>query len=75
MAFNMTNINSTLNSHLETMGADIATKTSESGGEMSEVQLLQMQHSLQKWSIMTNMHTNIQKTWHEALKSVVQNLR
>ena len=75
MAFNMNNINSTLNSSLETMGADIAAKTSDSGGEMSEIQLLQLQQSLQKWSIMVNMHTNIQKTWADAMKSIVQNLR
>ena len=75
MAFDMNSINSTLNSNLDTMGADIAAKTSESGGEMSEVQLLQLQQSLQKWSIMVNMHTNIQKTWSDAIKSIVQNLR
>ena len=75
MAFNMNNINNTLNSSLETMGSDIAAKTSESGGEMSEIQLLQLQQSLQKWSIMVNMHTNIQKTWSDAIKSIVQNLR
>ena len=75
MAFNMNSINSTLNSNLETMGADIAAKTSESGGEMSEIQLLQLQQSLQKWNIMVNMHTNIQKTWSDAIKSIVQNLR
>ena len=75
MAFNMNSINSTLNSSLETMGADIATQTAQSGGEMSEIQLLQLQQSLQKWSIMVNMHTNIQKTWSDAMKSIVQNLR
>mgnify|MGYP002623295127 CR=1 FL=1 len=75
MAFNMDSINTTLNSGLDSMGADIAAKTSSSSGEMSEVELLQLQQSLQKWSIMVNMHTNIQKTWSDALKSIVQNLR
>ena len=75
MAFNMDTINSTLNSSLDTLGGDIASQTSQTGGEMSEVQLLQLQQSLQKWSIMVNMHTNIQKTWADAMKAIVQNMR
>lgn len=76
MAFNMETINTSMNSTLDSLGADISTQTSNaSGGEMSEVQLLQLQQSMQKWSIMVNMHTNIQKTWSEAMKAIVQNMR
>ncbi|MBI1247953.1 hypothetical protein GC197_08955 [bacterium] len=76
MAFNMENINSSMNTTLDSLGADISSQTSNTnGGEMSEVQLMQLQQSMQKWSIMVNMHTNIQKTWSDAMKAIVQNMR
>ena len=75
MAFNMNNINTQMNSTLDTLGAEISSKTAASQGEMTEIQLLDLQRSMQKWSIMVNMHTNMQKTWSDTLKSIVQNLR
>jgi len=76
MSFNMDAINSGINSSLNSLGSEIATKTAETNnGTLSEVQLLQLQQSMQKWSIMVNMQTNMQKTWSDALKAIVSNLR
>ena len=76
MSFNMDAINSGINSSLNSLGSEIATKTAETNnGTLSEVQLLQLQQSMQKWSIMGNMQTNMQKTWSDALKAIVSNLR
>ena len=76
MSFNMDAINSGINSSLNSLGSEIATKTAETNnGTLSEVQLLQLQQSMQKWSIMVKMQTNMQKTWSDALKAIVSNLR
>lgn len=74
MGFDIDNISSNISSSLDTLGADIASRVS-GGEELSEIELLKLQDSMQKWSIMVNMHTNIQKTWAEALKAIVSNLR
>ena len=74
MSFNMDNINRSIGGSINTLGGNIATQTSN-GDTMSEVQMLQLQQSIQKWSIMVNMQTNMQKTWSDALKAVVSNLR
>ncbi len=75
MAFDMNRINSGISTTLETLGADIAQKSTGSGENLSEIELLKLQGSMQKWSIMVNMHSNIQKTWSDGLKAVVSNLR
>ena len=74
MSFNMDNINRSIGGSIDTLGGSIATQTSN-GDTLSEVQMLQLQQSMQKWSIMVNMQTNMQKTWSDALKAVVSNLR
>ena len=73
MSFNIENANRSMSSTLRSFGAEIHSKLSV--GELSEVEMLELQHSLGKWSIMVNMQSGIQKTWSEALKSLVQNLR
>lgn len=74
MSFNMDRINAGINSSVSSLGNQIATQT-QGEEALSEVQLLQLQQSMQKWSIMVNMQTNMQKTWSDALKAVVSNLR
>lgn len=76
MSFDMDRINTGINSSLNTLGANISTQTANGNNNaLSEVQLLELQQSMQKWSIMVNMQTNMQKTWSDALKAVVSNLR
>ena len=76
MSFDMDRINTGINTSLNTLGANISTQTANgNNGALSEVQLLQLQQSMQKWSIMVNMQTNMQKTWSDALKAIVSNLR
>lgn len=76
MSFNMDNINQGISSSLGSLGSDIATQTAAgNNGSLSEIQLLELQQSMQKWSIMVNMQTNMQKTWSDALKAIVSNLR
>ena len=76
MSFDMDRINTGIGTSLNSLGSDIATKTAgTNNGALSEVELLQLQQSMQKWSIMVNMQTNMQKTWSDALKAIVSNLR
>lgn len=37
--------------------------------------LLKLQHSMNKWKIMSEMQSNVMKTLSEALKSTVSNIR
>ncbi len=74
MSFNIDQVNQGINSSIGELGGDIATRMN-SGQEMSEVEMLGLQHSIQRWSIMVNMQTNMQKTWSDGIKAVVSNLR
>lgn len=37
--------------------------------------MLEMQHSMQKWTLATNMQSNTMKTLADGIKSTIQNLR
>lgn len=74
MGFDMSRINSNIGASIDQMGQSIASQSSGSG-ELTEVQLLDLQQSINKWNMMVNMQSNIQKSWSEALKAVVQNMR
>ena len=76
MAFNLNDVNSALGSTVNSLGGEIQSKMNAAqGGNMSEVQMIDLQHSLNKWSIMLNLQTNIMKTMADGMKSVVQNMR
>ena len=76
MGFDMTSVNNALGAAVNATGGDITSKLqSAQGGQMSEIEMLELQHSLNRWSIMINLQSNVMKTWSDALKSVVQNLR
>ena len=37
--------------------------------------MLELQHSMQKWTLATNMQSNTMKTLADGIKSTIQNLR
>ena len=76
MSFDMANVNNALSQSVSGLGGDIQQKMSgTSGGALSETEMLDLQHSLGKWTIMVNMQSNMQKTWADALKAIVSNMR
>lgn len=42
---------------------------------MTELEMINLQHDLNKWSMMVNMQSNILKTMADAMKSIVANMR
>ncbi len=76
MGFDMNAVNQQMSSSIDQVGADMASQLDKTqGGEMSEEDMLQYQDSMNRWNIMINMQTNIQKTWGDALKAIASNFR
>lgn len=76
MGFDMSSVNSTLNTALSRVGGDIRSKLSAAQGkDLDETQLLDLQMQTNSWSMMVNLQSNIMKTMSEALKNTVSNVR
>lgn len=76
MSFRLDDINSRLGTTVSSIGSNVQTQLNNTqGGNMTEVQMINMQHELNKWSMMVNMQTNILKTMADAMKSIVGNMR
>ena len=76
MAFDLDGVNRALGATVGTLGSQIQSKMGAlQGAEMSELDMIDLQHSLNKWSMMVNMQTNILKTMSDGMKSIVTNMR
>ncbi|MEO1524994.1 MAG: EscF/YscF/HrpA family type III secretion system needle major subunit [Planctomycetota bacterium] len=76
MSFRLDDINSRLGNTVGSIGSNVQTQLNNAqGGNMTEVEMINMQHELNKWSMMVNLQTNILKTMSDAMKSIVGNMR
>ena len=76
MAFSIDNANQQMNTAIDTVGQQMSGLLAKSSSQqLSEEDMLQLQNSMNRWSIMISMETNIQKTWGDTLKSIASNLR
>ena len=76
MSFRLDDINSRLGNTVSSIGSNVQTKlNATNGGDMTEVEMINLQHDLSKWSMMVNMQTNVLKTMSDAMKSIVGNMR
>ena len=76
MAFSIDNANQQMNTAIDSVGQQMSGLLAKSSSQqLSEEDMLQLQNSMNRWSIMINMETNIQKTWGDTLKSIASNLR
>ena len=76
MPFDMSALFGHMESGLSTIGDEIAAKINTAAGqELSEIDMLKLQHSTNRWNIMLSMQTNLMKTWADAMKSITANMR
>ena len=76
MAFSIDNANQQMNTAIDSVGNQMSGLLAKSSSQqLSEEDMLQLQNSMNRWSIMISMETNIQKTWGDTLKSIASNLR
>jgi len=76
MAFSIDNANQQMNTAIDSVGQQMSGLLAKSSSQqLSEEDMLQLQNSMNRWSIMISMETNIQKTWGDTLKSIASNLR
>ncbi|MEM7475304.1 MAG: type III secretion system needle filament subunit SctF [Planctomycetota bacterium] len=76
MSFRLDDINSQLGNTVSSLGNNLQSKMNSSqGGNMTELEMINLQHDLNKWSMMVNMQSNILKTMADAMKSIVANMR
>ena len=72
----MTSIHNSLNSTAGSIGGQIASKLNASQGkDMSDTELLDLQHEMNRWSMITSLQSNIMKTMADGMKSTISNMR
>ncbi len=59
---------------VQTREADLTSKM-QSADPNDMKQMLDLQHSMQKWTLATNLQTNAMKTLSDGIKSTIQNIR
>ena len=77
MAFDMNATSQQISSGIDQIGSEMSDLMNKaaSGEDLSEQDLLVLQDKMNRWNIMISMQTNIQKTWSDALKNIVNNMR
>jgi len=76
MAFNLQGVNTALGSTVNNLGQRVQSQMNANrGGDMTEVEMINLQHEMNRWSMMVNMQTNIMKTMSDGMKSIISNMR
>ena len=76
MAFDLNSIHNSLNSAASNIGGKIATQLNASQGkDLTDTELLDLQHQMNRWSMITSLQSNIMKTMADGMKSTIQNMR
>jgi len=71
---NLETANSQLTTMVTTRESDLSSKIS-SADPNDMKQMLDLQHSMQKWTLATNLQSNAMKTMADGIKSTIQNVR
>lgn len=76
MSFDMESIKKQVSSGIDSIGGEIASQMSKisSDQDLSEQDMLSLQYEMNKWNILVSMESNVQKTWGDTIKTVVNNL-
>ena len=72
MGLDMASVNSTLSASAGALESEIKSGLSE---DMDDQQLLEKQMQVSKWTLITNLQSNIMKTISESMKNTVSNIR
>ena len=76
MGFDLGSVNTALNSAVASIGGEITSKMNiAQGRDMTEVEMMDMQYSLNRWSIITQMQSNVMKTMADGMKGIIQNMK
>lgn len=76
MGFDLGSIHTALNAATNTVGQKVATQLNAAQGkDLSDTELLGLQHELNRWNIITSLQSNVMKTMADGLKSTIQNMR
>jgi len=71
---NLETANNQLTKMVTTRESDLSSKI-QSADPNDMKQMLDLQHSMQKWTLATNLQSNAMKTMSDGIKSTIQNVR
>lgn len=73
---NINELNSQLSNAVGNVENDLQAQISGfDAANASSADMIALQYSMQKWSMATNLQSNVMKTMGEGLKSIVSNIR
>lgn len=76
MKFNLGSVNNALSGSASRIENDLqANLNSLQDGDVSQAEMIQIQYELSKWTMVTNLQSNVMKTVSEGIKSTIQNVR
>lgn len=75
MSFDMKSMSSNLNSVVSQKASDLETLSNNPNGLDDTAHMLEMQQAMQKWSMAINLQSTMMKSYGDAVKSIIQNMR
>ncbi len=75
MSFTMTNLSDNLNGITKAEADKLGTLAANKDGLSDTEHMLKMQQAMQKWSMAVNLQSNMMKSYGDAVKSVISNMR
>ncbi|WP_028879863.1 type III secretion system needle filament subunit SctF [Terasakiella pusilla] len=75
MSFDMKSMSSNLNSVVTQKANELETLSKNPNGLDDTAHMLEMQQAMQKWSMSINLQSTMMKSYGDAVKSIIQNMR